>query len=53
MDLKTGKTVDRGPICGAPLNEEPFRSIPNLEPGTVLHHLGSVRRGGSATARVL
>jgi hypothetical protein len=28
MDLKTGKTVDKGPICGAPLNEEPFRSIP-------------------------
>ena len=28
MDLKTGKTVDKGPVCGAPLNEEPFRSIP-------------------------
>ncbi len=28
MDLATGKTVDKGPVCGAPLNEEPFRSIP-------------------------
>jgi len=28
MDLKTGKTADKGPICGPPLNEEPFRSIP-------------------------
>jgi len=28
MDLKTGKTVDKGPICGPPLSEEPFRSIP-------------------------
>jgi sugar lactone lactonase YvrE len=27
-DLKTGKTADKGPICGPPLNEEPFRSIP-------------------------
>ncbi len=28
MDLKMGKTLDKGPICGLPLNEEPFRSIP-------------------------
>jgi len=28
MDLATGRTVDKGPVCGAPLNEEPFRSIP-------------------------
>jgi hypothetical protein len=28
MDLKTGKTLDKGPICGPPLNEEPVRSIP-------------------------
>ena len=27
-DLNTGKTVNRGAICGPPLNEEPFRSIP-------------------------
>ncbi|UCE40094.1 MAG: hypothetical protein JSV17_11545 [Candidatus Aminicenantes bacterium] len=27
-DLETGKTVDKGQICGLPLNEEPFRSIP-------------------------
>ncbi len=27
-DLETGKTRDLGPICGPPLNEEPFRSIP-------------------------
>lgn len=27
-DLKTGKTTDKGKICGPPLNEEPFRSIP-------------------------
>jgi outer membrane protein assembly factor BamB len=27
-DLATGRTVDKGPVCGAPLNEEPFRSIP-------------------------
>jgi hypothetical protein len=27
-DLKTGKTMDKGQICGPPLNEEPFRSIP-------------------------
>ena len=27
-DLETGKTMDLGPICGSPLNEEPFRSIP-------------------------
>ncbi len=26
--LKTGKTIDKGKICGPPLNEEPFRSIP-------------------------
>jgi outer membrane protein assembly factor BamB len=28
MDPATGKAVDKGPVCGAPLNEEPFRSIP-------------------------
>jgi len=28
MDPVTGKTVDKGPVCGGPLNEEPFRSIP-------------------------
>ena len=27
-DLKTGKIMDKGQICGPPLNEEPFRSIP-------------------------
>jgi hypothetical protein len=27
-DLATGKTEDKGAICGPPLNEEPFRSIP-------------------------
>ncbi len=27
-DLETGKTSDKGEICGPPLNEEPFRSIP-------------------------
>jgi hypothetical protein len=27
-DLETGKTADKGKICGPPLNEEPFRSIP-------------------------
>lgn len=27
-DLETGKTTDKGQICGPPLNEEPFRSIP-------------------------
>jgi hypothetical protein len=26
-DLETGKTEDKGRICGPPLNEEPFRSI--------------------------
>lgn len=28
MDLETGNTRDLGPICGPPMNEEPFRSIP-------------------------
>ena len=28
MDPATGKAVDKGPVCGGPLNEEPFRSIP-------------------------
>lgn len=27
-DMATGKTQDKGAICGSPLNEEPFRSIP-------------------------
>jgi sugar lactone lactonase YvrE len=27
-DIETGKTSDKGKICGPPLNEEPFRSIP-------------------------
>jgi hypothetical protein len=27
-DLETGETEDKGTICGPPLNEEPFRSIP-------------------------
>jgi hypothetical protein len=27
-NLKTGKTADKGKICGPPINEEPFRSIP-------------------------
>ena len=27
-DLETGKSKDKGQICGPPLNEEPFRSIP-------------------------
>jgi outer membrane protein assembly factor BamB len=27
-DIKTGKTSDKGKICGPPINEEPFRSIP-------------------------
>ncbi len=27
-DLETGITTDKGQICGPPLNEEPFRSIP-------------------------
>jgi sugar lactone lactonase YvrE len=27
-DIDTGKTTDKGKICGPPLNEEPFRSIP-------------------------
>ena len=27
-DLETGETKDKGPICGPPLSEEPFRSIP-------------------------
>ncbi len=27
-DLASQKTTDLGPICGLPLNEEPFRSIP-------------------------
>ena len=27
-DLETGQTEDKGPICGPPLHEEPFRSIP-------------------------
>lgn len=27
-DPKTGKAEDKGPVCGPPLNEEPFRSIP-------------------------
>lgn len=27
-DLETGNTRDLGPICGPPMNEEPFRSIP-------------------------
>jgi sugar lactone lactonase YvrE len=27
-DLETGETDDKGAICGPPLNEEPFRSIP-------------------------
>jgi hypothetical protein len=28
MDPTAGKTKDLGPICGSPLHEEPFRSIP-------------------------
>lgn len=28
MDLSSRKTTDLGPICGPPLNEEPFRSVP-------------------------
>jgi len=28
-NLETGKTTDKGQICGLPLNEEPFRSIPH------------------------
>ena len=28
MDRTTGKIQDKGPVCGPPLNEEPFRSIP-------------------------
>ena len=27
-NLETGKTIDKGNICGPPLNEEPFSSIP-------------------------
>ncbi len=27
-NLETGKTSDKGKICGPPVNEEPFRSIP-------------------------
>lgn len=27
-DLETGETEDKGSICGPPLSEEPFRSIP-------------------------
>jgi hypothetical protein len=28
MDIAAGKAKDLGPICGPPLHEEPFRSIP-------------------------
>jgi streptogramin lyase len=28
IDLETGQFEDKGPVCGPPLNEEPFRSIP-------------------------
>jgi hypothetical protein len=28
IDLKTGEAKDKGTVCGPPLNEEPFRSIP-------------------------
>ncbi len=28
-DLRTGQISDKGKICGPPLNEEPFRSIPH------------------------
>ena len=28
LELQTGKVIDKGQVCGPPLNEEPFRSIP-------------------------
>lgn len=43
FDMDTGKTHDKGAICGLPLNEEPFRSIPRA---MVIDKIGRVWGAG-------
>ena len=42
-DLNTGKTINKGAICGPPLNEEPYRSIPKA---LVMDNLGRIWGAG-------
>jgi len=42
-DPETGQTKDMGPVCGPPLNEEPFRSIPR---GLLVDRCGRVWGAG-------